>query len=116
MTRSQHFSFSSFKHENWPNLLLTIVAAFYIAFFSLVVINGEFPQAYGIDYIAFWGVGRIADEKGYAEIYDVGNLRDVQIQELNALGQQERTQSPSYAPIPVPIFSVFLLPFNCSQG
>jgi len=69
------------------------VAAFYIGFFAMTVKQGGFPEAYGIDSIAFWSVGRIADEKGYSEIYDVENLKASQINVLNSLDQQQSTQN-----------------------
>ena len=112
MKRDHRIPFSTLKPENWRNLALMAVAAFYIGFFAMTVKQGGFPKAYGIDSIAFWSVGRIADEKGYSEIYDVENLKASQINVLNSLDQQQSTQNSSFAPIPVPFLPLFVVPLQ----
>jgi hypothetical protein len=97
--------FSNLKFENWENLFIPLVLSLYLILFGSWVAKGNY---FGVDYFAFWSTGKIADGKGYSEIYDLNNLRIVQTQELNALGLLEKTDNLSYSPIPAPIFSFFV--------
>jgi hypothetical protein len=112
MKRNLRIPFSNLKFENWQNLFLIFALLFYLILFGAMVGKKSFLVGYGTDYLAFWSAGKIADEKGYSEIYDLNNLRSVQIQELNDLGFQVKTDDPSFSPIPAPYFSFFLLLFQ----
>lgn len=96
-----------FKFLNWHSLILVTIAILYGVQFATLVINGRVPVNYGDDYFAFWSVGRIADEKGYALIYDLNELKNVQINYLRDLGIRN-INTDSFSPIPVPIFAVFV--------
>ena len=71
-----------------------------------------FLRGYGVDYLAFWSVGKIADEKGFAEIYDIENIRATQIQVLEDQGMLTKGGEADISPIPAPFFSFFVLPFQ----
>ena len=102
----------NFKFENWKNLTLFGVYLFYLAYFAIFVWKGAFPLTYGADYLAFWSTGKVADQAGYSEIYDLDQLEKVQTQEIKRLGFLEETSDISFSPIPAPVFSIFVLPFQ----
>lgn len=102
----------NFKFINWKGLLLAAIVLFYFLLFGLWISEGDFPAKYGVDYTAFWSIGKIADEKGYSQIYDLNNLRIVQIQERQTLGLPVNTDISSYSPIPAPFFAFFVPPFQ----
>ena len=100
--------FSNFKYENWKNLIIAAIICFYFIDFIATFGNGEI----GSDYLGYWSVGKIADEKGYSEIYDFNILKSVQLQGRKELGFPDKINDPSFSPIIVPYFSFFVLPFQ----
>ncbi len=104
--------FSHLNFENWQNLILVAVFIFYLSQFGFMVAKDRFLLGYGGDYLAFWSAGKIADDKGYAEIYDLENLRITQTQELEALGILKKGGESNNSLMPAPIFSFFVLPFQ----
>ena len=68
MKRKKRIPFSNFRAQNWKNLLLFAVFSLYLSAFGVWIGKDDFPVDYGADYLAFWSAGKIADEKGYAEI------------------------------------------------
>lgn len=102
----------NFKQIDWKIPLMICIACFYLAIFGNEVLKGIKFSQYRGDYLAFWSVGKIADEKGYSEIYDLNNLQVFQSQGLKALGFREIIDGPSNPIIPVPYFSFFVLPFQ----
>lgn len=85
--------------------------ALYLTYFAFMAVKTRFPY-YGQDFLAFWSVGKIADEKGYAGIYILDNLRMVEVQEMVNLGILDPLDSPDFAPIPAPYLSFFVFPFQ----
>jgi len=103
--------FSNFRPENWKNLILFALFAFYLTQFTFLVAQGSFPTEYGEDFLAFWSAGKVAAEKGFPQIYDLDLLRNIQVVELKSLGQPFNYDDPSFATLPSPYFSFFLLAF-----
>jgi hypothetical protein len=112
MKRQLRVPFANLKFENWQNLVLVAVFIFYLFQAGFWVFNDRFLQGYGVDYLAFWSAGKIADEKGYAEIYSIENLRTVQTQELETQGLLEKGEGTTINPFPAPYFSFFVIPFQ----
>jgi len=100
--------FSNFTFENWQNLILAAILCFYSINFFASFGRG----AVGDDYVAFWSVGKIADENGYSKIYDLDILRSVQIQASQELGFFVKTDDLLFSPTPVPYFALFILPLQ----
>ena len=103
--------FSHLNFDKWQNLILVGLFIFYFAQFGFMSTKESFLQGYGVDYLAFWSIGKIADEKGFSEIYDIGNIRPVQFQVLVDRGMVKKGDEASISPIPAPLFSFFALPF-----
>ena len=108
MNRKRRALFSNLKFENWKNLILFAIICCNFVYFVASFWHSDI----GVDYFAFWSVGKIADEKGYSEIYDLNNLRSVQAQELKELDLSVNSDDHLFSPIPVPYFSFFVLPFQ----
>jgi hypothetical protein len=112
MKTKSRVPFANLKFENWQNLFLVAVFIFYLAQVGFLVVKDGFLLGYGLDYLAFWSAGKIADEKGYSEIYSIENLRTAQTQEMETLGLLEKGEEANYSPFPVPYFSFFVIPFQ----
>jgi len=102
----------NFKQIDWKIPLLVCIVCFYLAVLGNGILKGNKFAQYRGDYLAFWSVGRIANEKGYSEIYDLRNLESVQSQGEKSLGFIEGIDGTSNPTIPVPYFSFFVLPFQ----
>jgi len=100
--------FSNLKLGNWKNLLLFVIICFFSIYLFLTFIYGSV----GDDYLAFWSAGKIADLKGYSEIYNLTELRSVQRQVRIESGGMAKTDDLPFSPTPVPYFSFFILPFQ----
>jgi hypothetical protein len=91
--------FQQLGTPGWQNLALVVVLVLYgirilFGFNGLAAVPG--------DYICFWSAGRLANEAGYARVYD-----------LNALYEVQKSVIPS-ATVVQPMFylPVFILPFQ----
>jgi hypothetical protein len=91
---------------SWQNLGLAALISMYATLTLLPVINGQTLEALGSDYRAFWGAGYIANRWGYAEIYNIQRLSDVQ------LSLTPQISPDDFYPIPAPYFPIFLMPFQ----
>ena len=116
MRRKLRVPFSNLNFENWQNLILVALFFFNLSQFGFLFSKDSFLMEYGLDYLAFWSTGKIADDKGYAEIYDLENLRSTQTQVLETRGILEKGGKSNISPFPAPIFSFFVLLFNCYPG
>ena len=112
MKRKLRVPFSNLNFENWQNLILVAVFFVYLFQFGFLFSKDNFLIGYGVDYLAFWSAGKIADDKGYAEIYDLENLRSTQTQVLQTQGILEKGGVSNISPFPAPIFSFFVLSFQ----
>ena len=74
MNQNHKLMFQGLSIVKGKNLLLIAIFALYLSLFGSWIREGGFPLSYGTDYLAFWSIGKIADEKGYSEIYDLDNL------------------------------------------
>ena len=102
----------SFKKINWKVLVLFFAVCINLIFIDSWFVNGSFFSTYGADYLAYWSAGKIADHKGYSEIYDLNNLGNVQTQELTSLGVLPKTDDSAIPILPVAYLSFFVLPFQ----
>ncbi len=82
----------NFSFFTWKNGLIFVIACFYLVIISSWIKGGNY---YGADYLGYWSVGKIANEKGYSEIYNLDALKTVQGQELIKLGIIENMDDPS---------------------
>lgn len=100
--------FSGFKSDNWRNLLYFGIVVFYV----IVFLSSFFHGFEVYDYLQYWIAGKIADEKGYSEVYSLYELRSVQQQFIDESGDTEKENIASILPLPLGYFSVFIIPFQ----
>jgi len=93
-------------------LLFIILVCFYLLVVNKWFIKGSFYSEYGADYLAYWSAGKIADQYGYTEIYNLDKLETEQVQALESLGIPLETEDSSFSILPVAYFSVFVVPFQ----
>ena len=91
-------------------ILAASISSYLIVFFYYLVTS--LYQGLGADYLAFWSAGKVADELGYGQIYDISLLREFQAHERIQAGLEERIGTAVYTVSPVSYFSVFILPFQ----
>ena len=109
MDRKKKKLFLNLTIGNWKNLILCALVVFNFLLFAGV------SSKYGVirgDYLAFWGVGKIADEQGYSQIYDLDHLENVQFRELERMGVISKTGDSPVTANPVPYLSFFVIPFQ----
>jgi len=94
------------KNTRWKFLPIIIVITLYLV---LMGVWFSSKDAYGNDYLAFWGAGKLASEKGYAAVYDLDSLNKIQVQELRRVNGNSQLIIPT---LPAAVFSVFILPFQ----
>lgn len=94
-------------------IVLFAIAIFYAGLFVISIRDSESPIHYGGDYLAFWSAGKIADEQGFSEIYDLETLRKVQSLELKLKGFIGESDTSSFITLLLLIcrFSFFLLDY-----
>jgi hypothetical protein len=91
---------------NWKMVILFSVITLYLV---LMGVWFSSKDAYGNDYLAFWGAGKLASEKGYAAVYDLSSLNKIQVQELRRVSGNSQL---TILTLPAALFSVFILPFQ----
>jgi hypothetical protein len=91
--------------EHWRNLVLAAIVCFYLI---MIVATLARDGAVGDDFVAYWSVGRISDEKGFSQIYELDNLAGIYSHELRELGYFFDLDVITYS---VPYLPFFVLPF-----
>lgn len=100
--------FGSPKREVWENLALLALAVFFIAQFGMDVAWKNICGQLAIDYCSFWSAGVLANSEGYAEVYNLNKMEEIQRTVFPRSYEAEGTT----ATIPTPYLPVFLIPFQ----
>lgn len=89
----------------WQNIALLTLMIFYLTQFTLDLLVWKIMFGnLGGDYSAYWSAAKIANESGYAEIYNLDKLTEIQ-----------KPLSPPdlpFGPRPVAYLPIFILPFQ----
>ncbi len=107
MREKPRMPFQGFSREMWENLALAAMFLFY--FFQVVfdLFWNNVCANLAVDFCAFWSAGHIANTTGYAGVYD-----------LNLLAQVQQPLFPTsfntilFATVPVPFLPIFIVPFQ----
>ena len=94
--------------RGWENLALAAVLTLYLLQIGNVLINGMICQPLAFDYCAFWSAGKIINERGIADIYDLDILSQFQ----KDIYPQANSSSIPFTPVDVPYLPIFFLPFQ----
>jgi hypothetical protein len=112
MSKNKRISFHNLGAEAWQNLAMVALFVIYLAqiIWSLML-EGPLASSVGSDFRAFWSAGYIANTSGYADVYNLAFLTDIQKQIVpltDYLGNFQVAPAP-FLPIFITIFQVFAL-------
>jgi len=99
------------KSIHWQTIIIVALASFYLSSIGFKIVNTR-TQLYSADILAFWSVGKIADEYGYSHIYDLEKLKVFQAQVMSELGLLGQNELQKFKPTAVPYLSIFIFPFQ----
>ncbi len=100
--------FKGLDQKAWMRLGIAAILVFYIAQIGFDAVKNNTLIGLGGDTLAFWSVGKIADTRGYGDVYTVDYLKQTQNAALEALGFDTEGAST----IPAPLFAFFIIPFQ----
>ena len=100
--------FSGLKPDNWRNLLFFAIFCAYFILFCSFLPGG----ARRSDYELYWLTGKIANEKGYSQIYSFSELSNVYRQTMVESGDYANNEALLTNKFPAPYFSLFFVPFQ----
>lgn len=100
--------FSNLQFEGWRNLINFGIVCFY----CIIFISSYFHGTLGGDYVQYWIAGKIADDKGYSNVYSLSELRNVKEEILADLGYSGKDIDTAFSPLPLGYFSIFIIPFQ----
>lgn len=99
------------KSIQWQTIIIVALASFYMLSIGFKIVNTR-TQLYSADILAFWSVGKIADEFGYSHIYDLEKLKVFQAQVMSELGLLGQNETQGFVPTAVPYLAIFVFPFQ----
>jgi len=108
MNQKLNVPFSSLTREGRQNLVLIALAIFYVAQFGMDLAWKNMCSQLAIDYCSSWSAAKIANEQGYANVYDLNNLEEIQRVVFPRRYEVEGT----FATVPTPYLPVFIIPFQ----
>jgi len=100
--------FRNLTAVQWQNLGIVALLAFYLIQIALDVAWGNIFGNLSIDFAAFWSAGYAADHYGFASVYDLGVMRQIEA----ALWPASAGVPADLRAIPVPFLPAFVLPFQ----
>ena len=100
--------FRSLSAQQWRNLLIVGLAVFWLAQVASDIARGNVFGRFASDVGTFWSAGYIANQYGYASVYDLGLMARVQ----QALLPHSADSSAPFNPIPTPYVPIFIVPFQ----
>lgn len=74
MTRKFKLPFVGLSKTAWQNIALVALGAFFIIHLIYPLATNDMCDGIGADYCVYWTAGRIINDAGYAEVYDVETL------------------------------------------
>jgi len=104
---SRKIPFQNLNSQSWLNLASFAVIIYYLLQFGLALYANNLFNTIGSDYLSFWSVGHIANNQGYDYVYDLPLLSKVQ-----KPFHEDIVTDRVYAPIPAPLFAIFIVPFQ----
>ena len=112
MNKTLKVPFRDMTPEAWQNLALLAVAVFYVAQVGLDLIWHNLCGHLAIDYCSFWSAGHIASASGYAKVYDLNLMEQIQ---RSVFPRRYEVQG-TFATVPTPYLPPFIVPFAFLAG
>jgi hypothetical protein len=100
--------FQNMTSEGWQNLALVAVLAFYVIIVGFDLFSQNLCGNIAMDYCAYWSGGKIVNQSGYADIYDLNLLTKLQ----KDIYPQGNDPSIPFQLIPIPYLPIFVIPFQ----
>ena len=107
MEKGKRLPFQHLKAENWLNLALAGLLAFYLFYIIWESIQGTTCGQIGVDFCDYWSAGKVANLHGYRSIYDPQLLRETERSILPRTADPEK-----FLVVPFLYLPVFILPFQ----
>jgi hypothetical protein len=112
MLNNKRLPFQSLDEKAWQNLTMAGLVVIYVvqSIWSLLIV-GPLTNSIGFDFRALWSSGYIANTYGFAEVYKLTMLTQVQklIVPLTTFRNNFEVVPAPFLPIFMPIFQVFSL-------
>jgi hypothetical protein len=100
--------FQNMTSAKWQNLAIGSLITLYIIQVILDLAWGNTFGNLGIDFGSFWSAGYVANHFGYANVYDLHLMEQVQIH----LVPGTATEAFAFRVIPTPYLAIFIVPFQ----
>jgi hypothetical protein len=94
--------------DQWLNLATAGFLTFYLIQIGLDIVWGNVFSHLSIDFASFWSAGFIANHHGYAGVYDLDLMRQVQTR----LWPNTPAAAAGFRVVPTPYLPIFLVPFQ----
>ncbi len=104
----QGIPFRNLNARQRENLGFVAVAFFYVIYLAWMLTTLGLLAGVGGDYLGLWSAGVVANQLGYARVYDLEVMRRVE----EGVVPLPQDSSLVFVPMPVPFLPVFLLPFQ----
>jgi hypothetical protein len=99
--------FQDMTADRWQNLAVAGLLLFYFVYTALQVILHTLCSQMGVDYCAYWSAGRVANLYGYAQVYDLRILEQIERTILPAAVDASR-----FSVNPMAYLPIFVVPFQ----
>lgn len=103
-----NFPFQNMTQKGWQNLALASVLIFYLLQLGFDLVSRNMCGNLAIDYCAFWSAGKIINQSGYVDVYNLDLLAQFQ----KNIYPQWNNQSIPFSVTPIPYLPVFVMPFQ----
>ena len=108
MKKKNRLPFQEMSPRGWENLALAAMVTFFILRIGFAFINTGICGNLAFDYCAYWSAGKIINERGIADIYDLDILSQFQ----KNIYPQANSSSIPFTPVEIPYLPIFVLPFQ----
>ena len=85
-----------------------LLATYYIFLIGVDLDTKRFCNSTGIDFCAYWSSGKIANEAGIAQVYDIDSLKEFQ----EPIYPKPFPNNDFFLVIPFPYLPIFVIPFQ----
>jgi hypothetical protein len=100
--------FDNLTKANWINLAIAATITSHVVLFVSYVRDIGAHTNLGFDYIAFWSSGKVANESGFPEMYNLERITEIQKKFYTEINLNAEWAIP----IEAPYLPIFLIPFS----
>jgi hypothetical protein len=107
MSLGKRVPFRNMSPSQWENLALAALFLFYLIQIGFDLFWHNVCGHLALDYCAFWSAGRVADMSGYANVYNLNLLKQIQFEIV-----PRSPQMSAFVVSPIAYLPVFVIPFQ----